>query len=70
MEKFARLATIQAMKDSPNSMNAKTILLSAHGHTKINDDAKHLASSSSIERVWKSDEIKGIINSEKWHGDP
>ncbi|KAH9744403.1 hypothetical protein KPL70_003686 [Citrus sinensis] len=68
VEKFARLAAIQAMKDSPNSMNAKTILLSARGHTKINDD--HLASSSSIERVWKSDEIKGIINSEKWHGDP
>ncbi|KAH9792647.1 hypothetical protein KPL71_004211 [Citrus sinensis] len=57
-------AAIQAMKDSPNSLNAKTILLSTPGHTQINDDAKHVASSSSIEHVWKSDEITGIINSE------
>ncbi|ESR60592.1 hypothetical protein CICLE_v10018305mg [Citrus x clementina] len=57
-------AAIQAMKDSPNSLNAKTILLSTPGRTQINDDAKHVASSSSIEHVWKSDEITGIINSE------
>lgn len=57
-------AAIQPMKDSPNSIKAKTILLSAPGHTQVNGDAKHVASSSSIERVWKSDEIKGIINSE------
>lgn len=55
---------IRAMKDMPNSRTAKSILSGAQRDTQSNNDAKRVASSSSIERCWKSGEMKGVSNLE------
>ncbi|KAL5793935.1 hypothetical protein ACOSP7_002529 [Xanthoceras sorbifolium] len=53
---------IQATKDSANSTCSEASQLKAPGDGQINDNAKPVASYSTVEHGWKSEEIKGKFN--------